>query len=117
MHGIVPSFSERAIETAAKPTAETGSDSSSNWFSPACRQIIGKDPGIPLRIITGFPERTCYRYAAEGIPQGGDFVRALLRSEGGHVWLNVLMDGADPQWWRDLATARHLTERYRIELK
>lgn len=72
---------------------------SESWFARACVQILPKDPGFALSITTGFPSSTCYRYAAEGLPQGGNFVRALLRSEQGRTWLNVIMDDCTTAWW------------------
>lgn len=77
-----------------------------NWFPQACRTLVPNDAGLTLHYVTGFEERTCYRYAAGDRKPPAYFLRALLRSEHGWQWLAVLMDGAEPQWWRDIQRAR-----------
>ena len=45
-------------------TDTSDSDAKRGWFSSIIRQLIGKNAGLALSVITGEEERTCYRYAA-----------------------------------------------------
>jgi hypothetical protein len=78
---------------------------SEQWFPAICRELWPKDAGFALHVITGFEERTCYRYAAGDRKPPAFFLRSLLRSEQGRPWLNAVMDGSTAQWWRDVLTA------------
>lgn len=82
----------------------------SSWFSDVCRQLVRKDAGLALHLLTGFEERTCYRYAANDRKPPGYFIRALLRSAQGEMWLAALMDGSDATWWKELQKARRIAE-------
>ena len=78
---------------------------SEQWFSTICRELLPKDAGFALHVITGFEERTCYRYAAGDRKPPAFFLRSLLRSEQGRTWLNAVMDASNAQWWRHVLTA------------
>lgn len=114
MHGNVPADAAKAIscrvQTVSKPpdteekstfTDQTGSGENA-WFVDLCKQILPKDAGLHLHYITGFPERTCYRYASGERGVSGEFFRALLRSPQGQPFLNAIMHGSDAAWWSDL---------------
>jgi hypothetical protein len=94
---------DTAINLADRLTDQTVSDD--GWFVEIVRTLAPKDAGFVLHVLTGFEERTCYRYAAGDRKPPGYFVRALLRSEQGSTWLAALMDGCEAQWWRDLSRA------------
>lgn len=90
-----------AVRTGAPPV-QTGSQSDSeSWFVAAVRTICGKDAGLHLHRITGFPERSCYRYAAGDREPPADFLRALFRSPQGAPFLAAFMHGCEAGWWRD----------------
>lgn len=81
---------------------ETVTDQSdSDWFATMAQSLLGKDAGLHLSIITGFVERTCYRYASGDRKPPAYFLRALLRSDQGWTWLSAVMDGSTAAWWRD----------------
>lgn len=88
-----------------------------NWFSVSCLSLYNGKAGTALHYETGFDERSCQRYAAGQVKPPAYFLRELLRSEHGGVWLAALMEGSNPQWWRQLAAARKLCSEYWIELK
>ncbi len=89
----------------------------SEWFPQICQALLPKDAGFALHVTTGLDERSCYRYAAGDRKPSADLVRALLRSDQGHVWLAAIMDGSDAPWWRELQAARDLSSKYRIEIR
>lgn len=94
------------IEIAA--TAHADSDDE-NWFGKLAQQLLcGTDAGFALNLLTGVPERSCYRYASGERDPTGWFVRQLLRSEQGQTWLNAIMDGSDVRWWREQQLAAKL---------
>jgi hypothetical protein len=91
--------------------------SGSTWFSLVARALLGKDAGLHLHLLTGFPERTCYRYTARDNPRDPPtyLLRRLLHSEQGWIWFEATMDGCDAEWWRDLQKARRIAKVIRDE--
>jgi hypothetical protein len=66
--------------------------------------LLPKDAGLALHYIAGtedFEERTCYRYASGARKPPAYFLRALLRSDQGSIFLAALMEGSTAPWWRD----------------
>lgn len=86
------------------------SDDDEMWFAEICTQLVPKDAGLALRILTGFEERTCYRYAAGDRKPPGYFIRSLLRTDQGWTWLAAIMDGSDAGWWIELQRTRRIAE-------
>lgn len=115
MHAGFPVRLARATKASAQAgngissPAQTGSEPDSQWFARASRQLLGSDPGLNLSLLTGVPERTCYRYASGERPATEYIVAKLLRSEHGWQWLAALMDGSNAQWWSDMQRARRIT--------
>jgi hypothetical protein len=72
-------------------------------------QSLLAKPGLELHLITGLDERSCHRYAAGSVKPPAHFLRALLRSEQGRQFLECLMDGAEPEWWRELKRAERIS--------
>jgi hypothetical protein len=93
--------------------AQSG-DAIDPWFRDAARQLLGTncDAGLVLQTLTGVPARTAHRYAKGQRPPTAHIVRELIRSEGGWQWLAALMDGAQPQWWRDMDRARRIAAQF-----
>ncbi len=71
------------------------------------RALLAK-PGLELHLITGLDERSCHRYAAGSVKPPAYFLRALLRSDQGKQFLESLMAGAEPEWWRELKRAERI---------
>jgi hypothetical protein len=61
------------------------------------RALLPKDAGFALHILTGYEQRSCYRYARGERPAPADLLRALMRGDGGETFLNFVLDGAP--WW------------------
>jgi hypothetical protein len=103
----------RASETAIAPSGTSVGKSvvDENWFADMCRALFNGKAGTALHFITGFDERSCQRYAAGQVKPPAYFLRALLRSEQGWVFLNALMAGSSAQWWRDFELARDIIEK------
>lgn len=78
------------------------------WFAAVARALLPHKAGTALHCITGYDERLCQRYAAGHVKPPAYFLRALLRSEQGWQFLAGAMDGASPQWWRDVRKAMEL---------
>lgn len=108
MHGNVPAVGETAIN----PASASGSDSAitsasdsenSDWFGSVARALLGKEPGVGLHYITGFPISSCEKYAAKTEASRrqppGYFIRELIRSNEGEPFFLALMDGCAAPWW------------------
>lgn len=110
MDSTLPVVAATAIKPPAQNgnelsvTEQSGSDDENGWFSSMAR-MLGKDAGLALSVITGFPERTCYYYASGDRKPPAYFLRAILRSEQGEPFLRAVMDGCDQEWWRDFVAA------------
>jgi hypothetical protein len=76
-------------------------DDPSDWFVEAVK-TLGKDAGLHLHYITGYPERSCYYYAKGEREPPADFLRALFRSPQGLPFFRAFMHGCEAEWWRDL---------------
>jgi hypothetical protein len=70
--------------------------------------LLGKDAGLALALATGAPEGSCYKYVARKEPRQppAGLIRTILRTEQGWQWLCGVMEGAEPEWWRDTKRAR-----------
>lgn len=105
MHGRIPATSRTiTVQTDTAPDQTV----SENWFADIARVLLAKDAGLTLHLITGFEERTCYRYASGDRKPPAYFLRALLRSEQGAVFFAAIMDGCKAQWWLDLERHRRM---------
>lgn len=95
-----------ACQTASEP---------SDWFGDLARPLlIDTDAGFALHLLTGLLPNTCARYVAKTESSRrqppGYFIRALLRSEQGGIWLRAFMDGCEPKWWREQQSAEQKAE-------
>ena len=108
MHGNLPAPAPSAIIPASASGSEiaitSASDSeNSDWFGCVARALLGKEPGVGLHYITGFPVSSCEKYAAKTEASRrqppGYFIRELIRSKDGEPFLRALMDGCTAQWW------------------
>lgn len=86
-----------------------------DWFVEMARSLLGKDAGLALHLITGFEERTCYRYTAGDTKPPAYVLRALLRSEQGQPFLHAIMDGCEARWWTDLCNIKQCADAYENE--
>lgn len=84
-----------------------------DWFAAACGLLLGQKAGTALHFTTGFDERSCQRYASGSVKPPAYFLRALLRSDQGHVWLAAAMDGSEAEWWRNLQGASRVLARFK----
>lgn len=91
------------------------SDSDEDWFYKIAIGILGgNDTGLALHVVSRSPEGSCYKYVARNPearrqPPSG-LIRTLLRSDQGWQWLSGIMDGAEPEWWRDTKRARQIKD-------
>jgi hypothetical protein len=77
--------------------AQMGSES----FEDVCATILGNDAGLHLHYITGWPERTCYHYAAGDRKVSLEFMRRLIHSPQGEPFYRWFMSGCAARWWTD----------------
>lgn len=108
MHGTLPTTGRGRDVRSASATDQTDSDGSNDWFVSVCNQLLPKDAGFALSILTGFEDRTCYRYANGDRKVPGYFLLMLLCSPQGEAFLRTFMHGRDVQWWRDMEHERRV---------
>jgi hypothetical protein len=98
-----------------------GNGSDDDWFANAARTVLGKDAGLHLHHITGFPESSCYAYAAKKSESrrhpSGQFLRTLIRGDHGEPFLFALMDGCTARWWTELAERKRCADAYEAARK
>lgn len=108
MHGNLPAPAGPAIIDASASGSvsaiTSASDSeNSDWFGAVARALLGKEPGVGLHYITGFPVSSCEKYAAKTEASRrqppGYFIRELIRSKDGKPFFLALMDGCQSEWW------------------
>lgn len=90
-------------------------DDESDWFAKIAWLLLGtNDCGFALNVACGSPESSCYKYVTKNKTARRQppayLIRTLLRSEQGWQWLCGIMDGAEPDWWRDTKRARLIKE-------
>jgi hypothetical protein len=108
MHGNVPAVRETAISSnsaSGSVSAITSASDSENsdWFGAVARALLGKEPGVGLHYITGFPVSSCEKYAAKTEASRrqppGFFLRELIRAKEGEPFFLALMEGCTAPWW------------------
>src|SRR5262245_56435723 len=104
MHGTKTTAASRSKVRAGRSSSEQSASGKSasddgDWFAEMAQALLGK-PGLELSLLTGFDESLCYKYAKGAVRPPAYFLRALLRSERGEVFLRYALDGVP--WWRSL---------------
>jgi hypothetical protein len=93
-----------AFKSGAADTPGTGSEDS-EWFAKAAWVVLGKDAGLHLHYLTGYPESTCYAYVTKDPTKRRSprehFLRKLIRSDQGEPFFNAFMEGCEALWWSE----------------
>lgn len=116
MHGnylVAATPATKATDKSVSKIADISADTDNfcnDWFPRLANDLLAKDAGFQLHLITGFEERTCYRYACGESKPPAYFLRALLRSSHGKQFLLALMAGCDQQWWSNFQRHRRMGE-------
>lgn len=106
---------------AIKPSIQNDTDLSfsaqsdtegNEWFAEPAQSLLGKDPGLALHYITGFPESSCDKYASGTRRASGFFIVTLLRTDQGEPFFNAFMGGSKARWYAELQELRWKAERY-----
>lgn len=97
---------------ATKPTPASGSERRNTlacgsedpeWFYDVARDVLGKDAGLHLHYITGYPESSCYAYTARDATKRRrppeHFLRKLFHAPQGKPFHAAFMHGCAAQWW------------------
>lgn len=100
-----------SVPLSANGPVQTGGQSDSESFGPIARAILGKDAGLHLAHITGFPERSCYRYASGERAPPFEFMLALFHSEHGEPFFRAFMEGCAARWWSEHQRKLHNAEQ------
>lgn len=89
-------------------SADTGDSEPRSWFAEIIDRLKIKDAGQVLFHYTErrFNPRTLYRYAAGDTPVAGYFIRAVLRSAIGGMFLTEMMRDSDAPWWLEFQEQR-----------
>lgn len=119
MHGTLPTLGGGRNVRSASATDQTDSDDANDWFVTPIAQLLPKDAGFALHLITGFEDRTCYRYAEGSRKVPGYFLLMLLASKQGEAFMRAFMAGRDVSWWQDMERAKVCAdafERARVQM-
>lgn len=95
------------------PPPSATEDNFCSWFPDFCRQQFPSKPGETLHFFTGYPIRSCRRYATGTSEPPAGFLVALLRSKIGRALLNAIMTKSGPEWWLAMSKG----ERIYLKLK
>lgn len=89
-------------------TPASGSDPD-EWLYEAAQVLLGKDAGLHLHYLTGYPPTSCYAYVAKNRAkrrrQPDHFTRKLIHSPQGEPFFRAFMAGCDAPWWIELQHA------------
>lgn len=104
-----------ALGTGSETPITLASESiDDEWFYAAAQSLLGKDAGLHLHYITGYPQSSCYAYVARDVDSRrrppGHFLRTLFWSDQGAPFFEAFMHGCKAQWWLDLQRARRIAE-------
>lgn len=105
----------RGHSGSIEKAADQSDSEDCGWFAELARPLLaGADAGFALHILTGFHERTCYRYAAGDRKPPAYFLRALLHSDQGATWLSAIMDGCEAPWWLDASAKLDMLKGFQV---
>jgi hypothetical protein len=94
-----------------KRTLKTGDS-----FAAMCRDVLGKDAGYQLSRLTGYPESTCYRYAAGQTVPPIDFIARLFNTEVGEPFFEWFVQDIDAKWWTQKGAKCHRDHSGRLSV-
>jgi hypothetical protein len=90
-------------------TLARGSDRH-EWFYAAACSLLGKDPGLQLNLLTGYPVSSCSAYVhnewAKRRRPPEHFIRAVCHVEQG--FHSAFMGGCEARWWLDFQHAAEI---------
>lgn len=93
-------------------TAASGSTEDCDWFFEVATGVLGKDAGLHLHYLTGYPERSCYAYVARDPDKRrkppAHFLRTLFAHPQGEPFFTAFMQHIAAPWWRDRERARRV---------
>lgn len=92
------------LENGSGPLATLTSESDPDaWFFDAAQVLLGKDAGLHLHYLTGYPQSTCYAYVAKDPrkrrPPPEHLLRVLCHSDQGEPWHDAFMHECKARWW------------------
>jgi hypothetical protein len=90
---------ERATNSVSRNEVRYRTLKTGNSFAAMCRDVLGKNAGLQLSRITGYPESTCYRYSVGDTVPPVDFLARLFNSEVGEPYFEWLMADVNAEWW------------------
>jgi hypothetical protein len=109
MHGNISRQQIAAIKATPAVGNVTPACESEDWFYPAAMQLLGKDAGLQLHYITGYPQSSCYAYVAHNpdsrrkVPE--HFLRVLFASSEGEPFFLAFMQSNKSTWWGEYRRA------------
>jgi hypothetical protein len=101
---VVPGSGSETPDIGTKNgiTPTSGTDEN-DWFYNVAQGVLGKDAGLHLHLITGYPRTSCYAYVAHNAEQRrrppDHFLRKLFHSEQGEPFRDAFMRGCEAKWW------------------
>jgi hypothetical protein len=68
--------------------------------------VAGKEAGLHLHYITGYPQSSCAYYVAKDAGKRRapptHFARKLIHSDHGEPFFRAFMEGSTAPWWIDM---------------
>lgn len=92
-------------EPARPSTLARGSDRH-EWFYTAACSLLGKDPGLQLHLLTGYPVSSCSAYVhnewSKRRRPPEHFIRAVCHLHDERGFFDAFMAECAAPWWLDL---------------
>jgi hypothetical protein len=90
--------------TAQSSTLASGSDRH-EWFYAAACSLLGKDPGLQLHLLTGYPVSSCSAYVHNEWPKRRrppeHFIRTACHLPNERGFFDAFMHDCAAPWWLD----------------
>lgn len=92
-----------APESNSGITLASESENENEWFFKVAHEVFGKDAGLHLHLLTGYPQSSCYAYVAKDKAKRRrppeHFLRVLFKTEEGESFHTAFMRGNESAWW------------------
>lgn len=120
MLGIVQGGGNAAITGTFGNGADNLPDAGANpheWLFTTSVDVFGKDAGLHLHKVTGYPESSCYAYVARDSSKRRrppeHFARAVIHQSDDQRFHAAFMAGCTSPWWLEFVRNAELGRQVR----
>jgi hypothetical protein len=85
------------------------------WMGRILEEIFPTDTAVNVHRETGFNIRTCKRYVTGESRAPHRFLRAMLLSDQGELFLRILMRGCQEEWWLEFEEALNFKDELKLK--